>query len=357
MRQTQIYPMIQSILAAVLFGASAPLAKVLLSKIEPIPLAALMYLGGGVGLLLLRMLKTLHWRDADAEARISKADMPWLIGALLAGGVGAPIILMFSLQNTPAATVSLLLNFEGVATALIAVVVFNEAIGRHVWVAMFCMTGAGVLLSLDLSGQWGVSLGAIGVLVACILWGIDNNFTRNVSAKDPVVIVIIKGIGAGLFSLALAFALSVPIPSPLVGLSAMLLGFFSYGLSIVLFILSLRSLGSARTSALFGSAPFIGVVISFLLLKESPNVLFMVSLPIMITGAILLLREKHGHEHIHDRMTHEHRHYHEDGHHAHNHQEQNPPDSFFHSHPHEHGQVEHEHAHTPDIHHRHGHDT
>jgi drug/metabolite transporter (DMT)-like permease len=353
MSRIQIHAMIQSILAAILFGASAPFAKLLVGKMEPIPLAALMYLGGGVGLLLLRVLRLLCGRAADAEARISKTDMPWLIGALLAGGVGAPIILMFSLRNTPAATASLLLNFEGVATVLIAAAIFKEAMGRRVWLATFCVSGASVLLSLDLSGEWGVSLGAIGVLVACALWGIDNNFTCNISAKDPVVIVIFKGIGAGLFSLALAFSFSTPMPSPLLILFAMLLGFFSYGLSIVLFILSMRSLGAGRTSALFGTAPFIGVVISFLVFQESPDLVFMVSFSIMVLGAVLLLREKHVHHHVHDVMEHEHRHYHEDGHHAHNHQEQNPPDNISHSHPHRHEEVAHEHAHTPDIHHRH----
>ena len=199
MSRTRTYSVIQGILAAILFGASAPFAKLLLGKVEPIPLAALMYLGGGVGLLLLRALKILYGRAADAEARISKKDMPWLIGALLAGGVAAPIILMLSLRNTPAATASLLLNFEGVATALIAAVIFNEAIGRRIWLAVFCITGASVLLSLDPGGKWGISPSAIGVLIACFLWGIDNNFTRNISAKDPVTIVIIKGMGAGLF--------------------------------------------------------------------------------------------------------------------------------------------------------------
>ncbi|RPJ08913.1 MAG: EamA family transporter [Deltaproteobacteria bacterium] len=224
--------------------------------------------------------------------------------------------------------------------------------GRRVWIAMACVTGASVLLSLDLTGEWGISPGAIGVLVACVLWGIDNNFTRNVSAKDPVVIVIFKGTGAGLFSLALAFILSAPAPGLLFALSAMLLGFFSYGLSIVLFILSMRNLGAARTSALFGTAPFIGVVISFALLQESPSVLFMGSVPVMVLGAVLLISEKHGHMHIHEAIVHEHRHDHEDGHHAHHHQAPIPAD-LSHSHHHDHETVEHDHIHTPDIHHRH----
>ncbi len=348
--------MIQSILAAILFGASAPLAKVLLGKIEPVLLAGLMYLGAGFGLLLLRAARTLYGRATDAEAGINKADAPWLIGALLAGGVGAPIILMFSLRNTPAATATLLLNFEGIATVLIAAVIFREAIGRRIWLAIFCVTGASVLLSLDPGGKWGVSPGAIGVLVACFFWGIDNNFTRNISAKDPVTTVIIKGIGAGLVSIGLAFGLSMPFPGLLFAILAMLLGFFSYGLSIVLFILSMRSLGAARTSTLFGTAPFIGVVISFLLFQEPFHAWFMASFLIMVVGAVLLLSEKHEHVHSHQAFKHEHRHFHEDIHHAHHHGEQ-IPSGISHSHPHGHEEVEHEHTHTPDIHHRHSHDT
>jgi drug/metabolite transporter (DMT)-like permease len=182
----------------------------------------------------------------------------------------------------------LLLNFEGVATVLIAAAIFKEAIGRRVWLAMFCVSGASVLLSLDLTGEWGVSLGAIGVLVACALWGIDNNFTCNISAKDPVVIVIFKGIGAGLFSLALAFSFSTPMPSPLLILFAMLLGFFSYGLSIVLFILSMRSLGAARTSA-FSEPHHLSGCHFFLVFQESP-ILFSWYRFHHGLGAVLLLR-------------------------------------------------------------------
>jgi drug/metabolite transporter (DMT)-like permease len=192
--------MIQALLAAVLFGASAPVAKLLLGMIEPIPLAGFLYLGSGVGVLLFKGTQHLGSQSARAEAGISKADIPWLTGAILAGGVLAPIVLMFSLRTTSAATASLLLNFEGGATALIAALVFKEAIGGRIWWAIVCITVASILLSLDVSGKWGVSLGAVGVLATCVLWGMDNNFTRNVSAKDPLSIVTIKGIGAALNS-------------------------------------------------------------------------------------------------------------------------------------------------------------
>jgi drug/metabolite transporter (DMT)-like permease len=348
--------MIQALLAAVLFGASPPVAKLLLGMIEPIPLAGLLYLGSGVGLLLFRGIQHIVGQSARVEAGITKADIPWLTGAILAGGVAAPIMLMFSLRTTPAATASLLLNFEGVATALIAALVFKEAIGGRIWWAVACITVASVLLSLDLSGEWGISLGAPGVLCTCALWGLDNNFTRNISAKDPLSIVTIKGLGAGGFSLILALILQTSFPKPLAALGALLLGNLSYGISIALFILAMRDLGAARTSAFFGTAPFVGALISFLLFQEFPNVLFLISLPIMIVGAVLLLGEEHAHKHVHAVIEHDHRHRHDDGHHAHGHAEGEIPANGFHSHPHVHEAVEHLHPHKPDIHHRHDHE-
>jgi len=355
MNRTQIYPMTQALLAAVLFGASAPVAKLLLGIIEPIPLAAFLYLGSGLGLVFFRGLRDIGSQSARVEAGISKADIPWLTGAVLAGGVAAPIVLMFSLRATPAATASLLLNFEGVATTLIAALVFREAIGERIWWAIICITAGSVLLSLDLSGEWGISLGAVGVLGTCALWGIDNNFTRNISAKDPLSIVTIKGMGAGGFSLILALILQNTFPKPLVALGAMLLGSLSYGISIALFILAMRDLGAARTSVLFGTAPFVGVLLSFLLFQEFPNVPLVVSFPIMIVGAVLLLGEEHAHKHVHAVIEHDHRHGHDDGHHAHDHAKGEIPANGFHSHPHTHEAIEHTHRHTPDIHHRHDH--
>jgi len=347
--------MIQALLAAVLFGASAPGAKLLLDMIEPIPLAGFLYLGSGVGLLLFRGIRRLGSQSVKVEARISKADVPWLAGAVLSGGVAAPIVLMFSLQTTPAATASLLLNFEGVATALIAALVFKEAIGGRIWWAVACITTASLLLSLNLSGQWGISLGALGVLGTCALWGLDNNLTRTISAKDPLSIVIIKGLGAGGFSLILALILQTSFPKPLAVLGAMLLGSLSYGVSIALFILAMRDLGAARTSAFFGTAPFVGALISFLLFRKFPSTPFLISLPIMILGAVLLLGEEHAHKHLHAVSEHDHRHRHDDGHHTHDHAEEEIPDSGVHSHPHIHEAIEHTHPHKPDIHHRHNH--
>lgn len=346
------YPMAQAIMAAALFGASAPIAKALLGRIEPIPLAGLLYLGSGIGLVLVR---TLGFHRLAGEARLGRSDLPWLAGSVLAGGVAAPIVLMLSLRSTQAATASLLLNFESVATTLIAALIFKEAIGTRIWCAIGAITAASILLSWDSGGQWGISLGALGILGACILWGMDNNFTRNISAKDPTAIAAIKGLGAGAFSLALALAVRNPFPAPVEAAKAMLLGSLSYGASIVLFIHAMRSLGAARTSALFGTAPFMGALLSFAIFQEAPSRLFMLSTPLMIAGAAFLVGEKHRHLHKHVWMWHEHRHRHDDSHHNHHHAEEEFLPPRFHSHAHAHEAVEHSHPHTPDIHHRHAH--
>jgi drug/metabolite transporter (DMT)-like permease len=350
MNRAHLYPMSQSLLAAALFGVSAPLAKLLLGEVEPVVLAALLYLGSGLGVLFFRLAQ----RSSSSEAQITRADGKWLAGAVFAGGVAAPIVLLFSLRATAASTASLLLNFEGVATSLIAALVFKEAVsGRAIW-GIGLVTLASILLTWDSSGQWAISPGALGILAACVLWGIDNNLTRNISAKDPLVIVLVKGLGAGTFSLILAILLGNTFPSLTIVLGALLLGSLSYGLSIVLFIRAMRGLGAARTSALFGTAPLAGVALSLILFRDSPSSLFFIALPLMIAAMILLLREQHGHPHVHEAVTHEHRHRHDDGHHTHDH-----PDmvsrSLTHSHVHTHERVEHEHPHLPDIHHRHSH--
>lgn len=248
---------IQALLAALLFGASAPLAKLLLGEMSPIVLAGLLYLGSGIGVLLIKLAQGLS--TAKSEAQITKPDWKWLLGAVIAGGIAAPIVLLFSLRQTPASTASLLLNFEGVATTVIAVLVFREAVSKRALWAVICVTLATILLTWDASRQWGISLGALGVLGACILWGIDNNFTRKISAKDPLMIVLVKGLGAGSFSLLLALLLGNPLPTLLAVLGALLLGSISYGMSIVLFIRAMRGLGASRTSALFGTSPMAGV--------------------------------------------------------------------------------------------------
>ncbi len=340
--------------AAILFGINAPLSKALLGQVAPIPMAAFLYLGSGLGALLILALQSRR-AAAEGEARLARADIPWLAGALLAGGVAAPIVLMFGLRVTPAATASLLLNFESVATALIAAIVFGEAIGRRVWGAIGLITLGSILLSWESGGGVGVSLGALGVLAACVLWGADNNFTRNISAKNPLTIVAIKGLGAGLVSLVLTLAVGQTLPRVWAAVGAMALGSVSYGLSITLFVLALRDLGAARTSALFSSAPFLGSLLAFLIFGETLSVQFLLALPAMIGGTALLVTERHAHVHHHGHLAHEHRHRHDDAHHAHPHTTAAIPEDGWHAHPHVHAPQNHAHPHAPDLHHRHEH--
>jgi drug/metabolite transporter (DMT)-like permease len=354
MNRKHITPIIQALTAALLFGASAPLSKYLLGEIAPIPLAAFLYIGSGIGLLGIKIIQSIGQKSSQREAQVKKPDIIWLVGAILAGGVAAPITLLFSLSQTPAATASLLLNFEGVATTLLAALAFKESISRKAWRAIGLITVASIFLSINFSASWGFSIGALGIIAACFLWGLDNNFTRNISAKDPLTIVTIKGLAAGSFSLLLALLLGNKLPGMGVIIGAMLLGCLSYGFSIVLFIHAMRGLGAARTSALFGIAPLAGMLLSFLIFREIPTWMFVIAVPLMAIGTLLLLNEEHEHHHMHEMTVHEHAHTHDDDHHAHGHEGLTGKK---HSHPHKHDELIHQHDHMPDLHHRHIHPT
>jgi drug/metabolite transporter (DMT)-like permease len=349
MKSSTLPFILQALLAALFFGASAPIAKFLLGdNIAPIFLAAFLYLGSGIGTFLVRL--TQRMRAKEAEADIKVPDVKWLAGAIISGGILAPIILMISLQNTPASTASLLLNFEGVGTTLIALLFFKEAISRRAWTAILVITLASIFLSANFEGGFGLSLGALGIILACVLWGVDNNFTRNISGKDPLAIVAWKGLVAGTFSFFLALSLGNSLPSAGTILYTLLLGFISYGLSTMLFIRSMRGLGAARTSALYGTAPLAGVLLSILIFGEFPSFLFIIAGILMIGGALLLINEEHSHTHVHTALIHEHSHSHKDPSHGHADADE------VHSHEHEHPAEEHEHDHMPDIHHRHAHE-
>jgi drug/metabolite transporter (DMT)-like permease len=350
MAHTKYRVIAQAFLASLFFAMSAPIAKILLLDVDPVMLAALLYLGSGLGLLLLKV--TLHRMKPGSEAHLTKTDIPWLMGAILAGGIAAPIVLMYSIRSTSASTASLLLNFEGVATSVIAAIMFREALGKRVWMAVILVTVGSIILSWDRSEKMSFSIGALGIVAACTLWGLDNNLTRHISAKDPITITIIKGIGAGVVSLCMALLLGNRLPSIRHISVAVVLGFFAYGLSIVFFISALRHLGAARTSAYFGTAPFIGALLSLAFLKEAPDVSFLFAVPIMVAGAICLLIEKHEHPHTHPEFEHDHRHDHDDDHHSHDH---DTITDGFHSYRHKHCAITHMHPHTPDIHHRHEH--
>lgn len=335
---------LQALLAALFFGASAPVSKLLLGDVPPVLMAAFLYLGSGTGISLIKLYQRLTSRQK--EAGIKPPDVLWLAGAIISGGILAPIILMISLKNTLASTASLLLNFEGVGTTLIALFFFHESISRRALAAIFAITLASIFLSTNFQGGFGFSVGALGILLACFLWGVDNNFTRNIAAKDPLTIVAWKGLVAGSFSLILGLVLSQQLPALTTILSILLLGFISYGLSTMLFIYSMRGLGAARTSALYGTAPLAGVLLSILIFHDPITFLFGIAAVLMIAGALLLANEEHAHFHIHMPVVHEHIHAHEDFH-AHDEKD------ITHSHEHAHPQTEHEHGHMPDIHHRH----
>jgi drug/metabolite transporter (DMT)-like permease len=334
----------QALLAALFFGASAPISKLLLGNVPPVLMAAFLYLGSGAGISLIKLYQRLT--SNQKEAGIKSPDVKWLTGAIISGGILAPIILMISLKNTPASTASLLLNFEGVGTTLIALFFFRESISRRAFAAIFAITLASVFLSTNFQSGFGFSLGALGILLACTLWGWDNNLTRNISGKDPLIIVAWKGLVAGTFSLILGLILGQQLPALITILSILLLGFISYGLSTMLFIYSMRGLGAARTSTLYGTAPLAGVLLSILIFKDPITFLFGIAAVLMVAGALLLANEEHAHFHIHMPVVHEHIHKHEEFH-AHE------TTDVTHSHEHEHPRTEHEHGHMPDIHHRH----
>src|ERR1700736_986702 len=262
-----------ALVAAALFGASTPFSKLLLGRIDPLLLAGLLYFGSGVVLAGWIGLRALLAKGKNREAWLQPADLPWLGAAILAGGVIAPVLLMFGLTVTPASSASLLLNLEGVLTALLAWFVFKENFDRRIFLGMAAILFGGVLLSWQSLPQLGVPWGALGIAGACLGWGIDNNLTRKVSASDPAQIAAIKGLVAGSMNTLLAFVAGARLPSLSGLVAAGLLGFLSYGVSLTCFVLALRHIGTARTGAYFSTAPFIGAALSLMILHEQPSFL------------------------------------------------------------------------------------
>jgi drug/metabolite transporter (DMT)-like permease len=340
--------------AAALFGASTPLAKLLLGELSPVVLAGLLYLGSGVGLGLLLCARRALRRGAPgrAEAALVRRDLPWLAGAVLAGGVAAPVMLLWGLAGTAASDAALLLNFETVLTVFFAAAIFREAVGRRVWIAAVVMVAGGVLLAYDPRASLAISPRAVAIVAACALWALDNNLTRKVAAADPVQIAAIKGLSAGVVNLALGLGAGAAPPGAATLAAATALGFASYGVSLVLFIYALRHLGAARTGAHFGTAPFIGAAVSVPLLGEPVTIALVAATALMATATWLVLSETHAHEHTHERMVHAHRHVH-DAHHRHSHRGDEGPEPHTHEHVHE--PMTHAHPHLPDLHHRHEH--
>ena len=347
-------PALYALLAALLFGVSTPLSKLLLATVDPISLTGLLYLGAGLTLGAVLLFGKLRGQTVVREARLTRKDLPWLVVAVCAGGIAAPLLLLYGLRTTPAATASLLLNFEAVATALLAVTTFGESVGRRGWAALGLVTLGSALLTLEPGARWAILPGALLVLGACVMWGLDNNATRVVALRDPLHIAAVKGAVSGVFSLCLAVLLGRALPAFGTLVLALLLGGTSYGASLVVFVRSLRHLGAARTGALFGTAPFAGLLVSLAVFREFPTLSFFLGAPFAVVGVLLLLRERHGHRHHHETITHEHGHRHDDGHHQHPCAPGTLP-SETHSHQHTHDGIEHQHEHRPDLHHRHAH--
>ena len=346
-------PFIFIIISASLFGISTPLAKLLVKNIPPVALAGLFYLGAFAGLSLYSIARRKRLIDPDKKVvSLEKKDFFWLAGAVLTGGIIGPISLMMGLTLVSGFSASLLLNLEGLATVIIAVFIFKENAGKRLWLALVCMTIAGLFLTWD-PGQGKFSLvGPLLILLAMVCWGIDNNLTRNISDKDPIQITRIKGLVAGTISLSLALILGMKILLDLKIALALLLGSFSYGISLVFFIKALEKLGSSRAGAFFSFAPFIGTIASLIILREWVGWVMFPAAGFMIIGVWLIISERHSHLHLHKAITHTHSHKHSDRHHLHEHS-----GTFFepHTHEHTHFELSHIHVHWPDTHHRHGH--
>jgi drug/metabolite transporter (DMT)-like permease len=338
--------------AALLFGASTPLAKLLLGNMPPLLLAGLLYLGSGLGLGLVLLLRRARRPEAVESMHIPARELPWLFAAIVFGGVVGPALLMFGLTQTDGATASLLLNVEGVLTAVIAWVVFKENTDRQIILGMVTIVAGGLVLSWQPGGGQ-LSSGTLLIVGACLAWAIDNNLTRKVSTNDAMLVACLKGLMAGACNTALALASGAAIPELPVALGSLLVGFLGYGLSLTLFVVALRTLGTARTGAYFSVAPLFGVVISLAIWPELPSTLFWVAAALMAVGVWLHIKERHEHAHTHEPLTHTHRHVH-DAHHQHVHDfpwDGREP----HVHPHQHAVLMHKHPHYPDFHHRHGH--
>jgi drug/metabolite transporter (DMT)-like permease len=340
--------------SALLFGASTPVAKLLLGNVDPLLLAGLLYLGSGLGLgasLLVRRFSG----AARSEAPLRRSDLPWLGLVVLFGGVLGPALLMLGLATTTATAGSLLLNTESLATLAIAWLVFRENVDRRVFTGAMAILAGAILLSWPSRGvdASGFGWGSLIIVGACLCWGIDNNLTRKLSAADPVQITAIKGLSAGVVNIALALAHSAAIPFPGAILAAGAVGLFGYGVSLVLFVLALRYLGAARTGAYFSTAPFIGAALALPLFGEAPNWALIGAAALMAVGVYLHLAETHEHQHVHEPLDHEHRHVH-DAHHQHTHAPGDPAEEP-HSHWHRHERLTHKHPHYPDLHHRHEH--
>ncbi len=333
--------------AALLFGAGTPAAKLLLGPVSPWLLAGLLYLGSGLGLAALRLLQRAK------PVSLTRSELGWMTGAIVSGGIAGPVLLMWGLANMPASGASLLLNAEGVLTALLAWFVFRENFDRRIALGMALIVAGAVVLSWPGDAGFGVALPKLAILGACLAWAIDNNLTRKVSLVDATFVAMVKGLTAGVVNTGLALLAGGTLPGMKFLIAAGTIGFLSYGISLALFVVALRYLGTARTGAYFSTAPFAGALIAIPLLGEPVTVQLTLAGVLMGAGVWLHLTERHDHRHTHASIEHEHVHEH-DAHHQHPHTEGQSAD-IPHQHPHVHEPSVHAHPHFPDAHHRHRH--
>lgn len=346
------------LVAAVLFGCSAPLISTVTRAGSALSIAGLLYGGATLALLSVRLV-----RGTQAETPVGRQDWPALAILTLLGGVVGPMALVQGLARLPAATSSLLLNLEAVFTLAIAVLLGREHLGRRgLLSAGLTIAGAVVLSEGSLRGANGV--GSALIALASLAWGIDNNLSQRLSLRDPIQIATFKAAAASLPMLTLAMVLGHGFPSVPVSLELLAIGALGYGISIWLDLLALRDLGAAREAVLFSAAPFVGALFSLAILREPFSATLLVAAALMAAGVMLLLREQHSHWHRHDNLRHAHRHWHDprggDPHHAHHHAQADLIDTpvdrpFWHAHEHQHEQLEHAHGHVSDAHHRHSH--
>ena len=331
--------------AALLFGAATPLAKALLASVSPWLMAGLLYLGSGLGLSVYRTIRR------APRVRLEAVELPWLAGAIVAGGLIAPVLLLYGLTRMPASGASLLLNAEGVFTTLIAWFAFRENFDRRVGLGMAAIMAGAVVISSSNAPSFGSLWPALAVLGACLGWAIDNNLTRRVSLTDAAWIASVKGLFAGPVNLLLAFWVGSALPTPARFVAVLLIGCVSYGVSLALFVVALRHLGTARTGAYFSVAPFCGAIIAVAFFREPMTAQLLIAGSLMALGVWLHLTERHDHLHTHEPIEHEHDHEH-DEHHRHTHEPWMPA-GVRHTHRHRHEPLSHSHPHFPDAHHRH----
>jgi drug/metabolite transporter (DMT)-like permease len=340
--------------SAALFGLSTPAAKALVGSVHPAVLAGLLYCGAGIGIAALRRVLPSAMISGAPEVALGPSELPWLGGAIFAGGVAGPLLLMVGLARTDAASASLLLTLEGVATALMAWFIFHENFDRRIALGMAFLVAGAAVLSWSGTPTLGTFIGPLAIVGACLCWGLDNNLTRKVSLADPLQVVELKGLIAGPFNLVLGLSIGAQIP----GLSTMMIagvvGFFGYGVSLALFVIALRHLGTARTGAYFSTAPFLGSVLAVFALGEPITAQLVIAGALMAVGVFLHLTEHHEHEHLHEPIAHAHPHLH-DAHHHHAHTGSDPPGEP-HTHFHRHSRMRHAHPHLPDMHHAHRHE-